>query len=33
MQVFFSPPHDVSKDVDFERERYLTINPVENCIH
>ena len=30
---FFSPPHDVSKDVDFERERYLTINPVENCIY
>ena len=30
---FFSPPHDVSKDVDFERERYLTINPVENIFY
>ena len=32
-RYFFSHPHDVSKDVDFERERYLTINPVENCIY
>ena len=32
-RCFFSPPHDVSKDVDFERECYLTINPVENCIY
>ena len=32
-RCFFSPPHDVSQDVDFERERYLTINPVENYIY
>ena len=32
-RCFFSSPHDVSKDMDFERESYLTINPVENFIY
>ena len=32
-RCFSSPPHDVSKEVDFEKECYLTINTVENCIY